>query len=349
MKTLITTVMVTIFAATVPFDVALGQTEPDQKASDVRAGLLARFQENIPRDDLEYVKSCLEQEGLSWNDTARVTRLDFGRSRQAWLVEGLGPCLAGNANGLMHLYIRVGDGWREILDDVAQSLEVCAEAVPPCRAPKPRPPGTHDWPDVALWHHGSASEGEQHVYRFNGNVYREVFCNHVNYQSPEGKRYSQPRSIPCDVPFDFVAALQNDLEYKTYLRHIKPCVEAENEGLAVKANVRVWWFDLNQLDLTRPHEALVLQPSQPCAGENDGEMFLYIRAGKSWRPILHTRGDSLMVDRQSDPWCPPQKAFPNRSSATQHWPDLIIGRNTSATERHTLCFRFDGNGYNEIQ
>ena len=33
MKTLIMTVMVTIFAATVSFDVTLGQTEPDQKAS----------------------------------------------------------------------------------------------------------------------------------------------------------------------------------------------------------------------------------------------------------------------------------------------------------------------------
>jgi hypothetical protein len=218
MKTLIMTVMVTIFAATVPFDMTLGQTEPDQKVSDVRAGLLARFQKDLPRDDLEYVKSCLEREGLSWNDTARVTRLDFGRSRQAWLVEGLGPCLAGNANGLKHLYIRVGDGWREILDDVAQSLEVCAEAVPPCPASKPRSPGTHGWPDLALWHHGSASEGEQHVYRFNGNVYKEVFCNHVNYQSPDGKSYSQPRSIPCDVPSDFVAVLQNDLEYKTVNR-----------------------------------------------------------------------------------------------------------------------------------
>ena len=144
MRTLGPTAVLTMIAALVPFDAMFGQTEPNQKVAEIPSGLLATLQHDLQKDELEEAKSCLEREGLSWNDTARVTRLDFGRSREAWLVEGLGPCLAGNANGLMHLYIRVGDGWREILDDVAQSLEVCAEAVPPCRAPKPRPPGTHD-------------------------------------------------------------------------------------------------------------------------------------------------------------------------------------------------------------
>ena len=34
-------------------------------------------------------------------------------------MEGLGPCLAGNANGLKLLYIRADKGWRKNLDIAA--------------------------------------------------------------------------------------------------------------------------------------------------------------------------------------------------------------------------------------
>jgi hypothetical protein len=294
--------------------------------------------------------SLLEREGLSWNDILRARRFDLDRPRRGWLLEGLGPCLAGNANDLKLLYIRVDDGWRKILDEFGQSLIACAQAVPPCPVPSRssrRSSSTHGWPDLALWQHGSASEGDQRVYQFNGNVYEEIACNHVNYQSLGGSSYSNPRFTPCDIPSDFLAMLQNDLEQKTYLQHLKACLE--EKGTPFEANVRIWWFDLNQYDLDRPHQGLVVQPLHPCPGGNDEEMFLYIRGDKSWRPILHTRSDSLIVDRPLDPWCPAASGSPRRSSSTHGWPDLIIGRNISATERQTVCLRFDGHVYKETQ
>jgi hypothetical protein len=350
-KTLILIVVVTAFVTMVPFGVTFAQIQPDQKAAHIPSDLLATVQHDLKKDELEDTNSCLEREGLSWDDILRAGRFDHNAPRQVWLVEGLGPCLAGNANGLTLLYIRAGSGWRKILDDITQSLALCSQAVPPCpvrRRSEPISAGTRGWPDLALWHHGSASEGEQRVYRFNGNVYKEIACNHVNYQSPDGNRYSQPRSTPCDFPSDFVAMLQNDLEHKKYLQHMKSCLEEEQKRLPAKANVRIWWFDLNQYDLNRPQQGLVVQPLHPCPGKIDGEMFLYIRAGESWRPILHSRGNSLVVDRQSDPWCPVPSASPGRSSSTQGRPDLIIGQNISPTDRRNICFRFDGKVYKEI-
>jgi len=134
-----------------------------------------RFLEDI-------AKSCLERWGLSLKEIVRATRFDLNRAEYAWLVKGLGPCLAGNANGEMLLYIRAGKGWRKILDDVGQSLEVCAQAHLPCHVPRGserRSASTHGWPDLSLYRHGSASEGDQFVYRFDGNAYKAVACNVV--------------------------------------------------------------------------------------------------------------------------------------------------------------------------
>jgi hypothetical protein len=135
MRTLRPTSVLTMIAALVPFDAMFGQTEPNQKVAEIPSGLLATLQHDLQKDELEEAKSCLEREGLSWNEIVRVTRFDLNRPQQAWLVEGLGPCLAGNANGLKLLYIRADNGWREILDDSGQSLDVCGQAVPPCRIP----------------------------------------------------------------------------------------------------------------------------------------------------------------------------------------------------------------------
>src|SRR6516165_5795166 len=87
-------------------------------------------------------------------------------------------------------------------------------------------------------------------------------------------------------------------------------------------------------------DTAVVQPLYPCPSGSDGEMLLYIRVGKSWRPILRSRSDSLMVDNPRDPWCPVVGASSRRSSVTHGWPDLIIGRNISVTERQTVCLRF---------
>jgi hypothetical protein len=351
-KTLILIVVVTTIATTVPFGMTFARTQPNQKAAHIPSDLLATVQHDLKRDELEDTNSCLAREDLSWDDILRATRFDRNTPRQVWVVEGLGPCLAGNANGLTLLYIRARNGWRKILDDVTQSLAVCSQAVPPCPAPpqsEPRSASSHGWPDLALWHHGSASEGEQHVYRFNGTAYKEIACNRVIYQGPDGERYSQPRSTPCDVPPDLVAMVQNDLEHAKYSQHMKSCLEGEEKPVSAKASVRIWWFDLNQYNLNRPEQGLVVQPLHPCPGKIDGEMFLFIRAGKSWRPILHATGDSLVVDRQSDPRCPVPSASRGRSNNTQRWPALVIGQNISSTERRNVCFQFNGNVYKEMQ
>jgi hypothetical protein len=351
-KTLILIVVVTTIADTVPFGMAFARTQPDQKAAHIPSDLLAAVQHDFKRDELQEANSCLEREGLSWDGILRATRFDRNAPRQVWLVEGLGPCLAGNANGVKLLYIRARNGWRKILDDFGQSLMVCSQAVPPCPTPyrsEPRTAGSRGWPDLALWHHGSANEGEETVYRFDGDVYKEIACYDVKYQSPDGKPYSKPRSTPCNVPPRFLAMLQIDLEHKKYLEHLKSCPEAEENNLPSNENVRIWWFDLNQYNLNWPEQGLVVQPSHPCPGKIDGEMFLFIRTGKSWRAILHTTGDTLVVDKQSDPWCPVPSASRGRSNSTQGWPDLIIAQNISPTERRNVCFRFDGNVYQEMK
>ena len=196
MRTLVLTAVFTMIAA-VPFGPMFGQTEPNQRAAEIPSDLLATLQNDLKEDELDEAKSCLEREGLSWSEIVRVTRFDLNRPRQAWLVEGLGPCLAGNANGLKLLYIRADNGWRKILDDSGQSLEVCAQAVPPCpvsSGSERRSTSTHGWPDLALWRHGSASEGDQLVYRFDGNVYKKIACSH---RSPGGNHHSEPRYSPC--------------------------------------------------------------------------------------------------------------------------------------------------------
>jgi hypothetical protein len=126
---------VTMIAVTVPLDVTFGQTTPKQEAAKIPSDLLALLQNNLKEDELEETKSCLEREGLSWGEILRATRFDLDRPRRGWLLEGLGPCLVGNANDLKLLYIRADDGWRKILDEFGQSLVLCAQAVPPCPVP----------------------------------------------------------------------------------------------------------------------------------------------------------------------------------------------------------------------
>jgi hypothetical protein len=81
---------------------------------------------------------------------------------------------------------------------------------------------------LEVWHHASASEGDQVVYQFDGSEYREIACNDVNYESPDGKSYSKPRSTPCEVPSDFLATFQNDLEHTKDLERAKSCLEAKH-------------------------------------------------------------------------------------------------------------------------
>jgi len=192
-KTLLPAVIITMLAGRM----TLAQSDRNQKAAEIPADLLATLQSDL-KDDLAETKSCLEQEGLSWNESLDAERFELNRAH-AWLVQGIGRCLAGNANSPIFLYIRAGIGWRNILY-VGQSLQICAQAHPPCPAAKGhsrKPASAHGWPDLAIWRHGSAMEGDQLVYRFDGNVYKLVGCNHVQYRNANRQSQSQPRYSSC--------------------------------------------------------------------------------------------------------------------------------------------------------
>ena len=193
------TLLLVVFITTLAGSVTLAATERKQKKADIPSDLLATLQSDL-KEDLAETKSCLEQEGLSWNESLDAEPLDLDRTHHALFVHGIRRCLAGNANSPIFLHIRAGNGWRRLLYNIGQSLQVCTKAYPPCPAvkgPKRKSGITHGWPDLAIWRHGSAWEGDQLVYRFDGDMYKLVGCTHVQYRNLNGQPDSQPRHSSC--------------------------------------------------------------------------------------------------------------------------------------------------------
>jgi hypothetical protein len=169
------------------------------KTADIPSDLLATLKSDL-KEDLAETKSCLEREGLTWNEGLDAEPLDLDRTRHALLVQGIGRCLAGNANSPVFLYISAGNGWRRLFYNIGQSLQICTKAYPPCPAvkgPKRKSAIKPGWPDLAIWRHGSAWEGDQLVYRFDGNIYKMVCCTHVQHRNPNVQSGSQPRYSSC--------------------------------------------------------------------------------------------------------------------------------------------------------
>jgi hypothetical protein len=151
------TLLLVVFITTLAGSVTLAATERTQKA-DIPSDLLTTLQSDL-KEDLAETKSCLEREGLTWNESLNAEPLDLDRTRHALLVQGIGRCLAGNANSPIFLYIRGGNGWRRLLYNIGQSLQICTQAYPPCPAvkgPKRKSAIKRGWPDLAIWRHGSA-------------------------------------------------------------------------------------------------------------------------------------------------------------------------------------------------
>jgi hypothetical protein len=199
-KISILTIVITMIAAAVPFGVTFGQTEPDQTSDEVPSDLLATLQKDL-KEDKGY-RECLEKpDSPPLEGQVVVRRLDLNQPRKpALLLRGVMPCLGGNDNGELFLYIGAGKAWRRILHTWGQSLIVCGQAVTPCPVPRGserRSTSRHGWPDLALWRHASAWEGDQLVYQFDGNVYKAVVCHHVQGQNSNGEPYSKPRYTPC--------------------------------------------------------------------------------------------------------------------------------------------------------
>ena len=110
-QTLLSAIVVAIIAATASFSVTFGQTKQVQAADEVPPDLLATLQKDL-KTDKDYQK-CLEEESDSppLEEQIVAERLDLNRPQQpALLLRGGSPCLGGNDNGELFLYIRVANG-----------------------------------------------------------------------------------------------------------------------------------------------------------------------------------------------------------------------------------------------
>jgi uncharacterized protein YecT (DUF1311 family) len=176
-----------------------GQTEPAQETDDIPPDLLATLrtdlltedpsmhcsQQQFERDvavsdfDLTVCDVFQSRAPLPGYDatTKRLSSSVKRRQPAALLVEGQGPCAGGGNDNWDHLlYIRAGNGWRQIFDDS------CQDVFRRCTS-------THGLPDLETWHHASASEGDKVVYHFDGNAYKEIASCHV--QDEDADR------VPC--------------------------------------------------------------------------------------------------------------------------------------------------------
>ena len=170
-----------MIVAVVQFGLTSGQTQTNPRPANVPSDLLATIQSNPA------VKECIQQEHLLPDKIVRTTSFNLNRPQQAVvLVEGLGPCLSGNVNHNIWLYVRAGNGWRVVLDGIGAKLErISSDA--------------HGWPDLYLWQHDSAFDSVQVLYRYDGNVYKPTVCKVVEFADPlTAGRHAQPASRPCD-------------------------------------------------------------------------------------------------------------------------------------------------------
>ena len=111
------TLLLVVFITTLAGSVTLAATERKQKKADIPSDLLATLKSDL-KEDLAETKSCLEREGLTWNEGLDAEPLDLDRMRHALLVQGIGRCLEGNANSPVFLYIRAGNGWRRLFYNI---------------------------------------------------------------------------------------------------------------------------------------------------------------------------------------------------------------------------------------
>ena len=319
--------------------------EPAQNLAGVPPSLLAALQKDFSQAGKLEDRSCAAQ---PLTERLYARRFDLDRSQEGWLMEGLPPCLSGGDNGEKFLYISVGASWRKIPEGLGQTLAVCAQAVPPCpikKGSQTSPAGTQGWPDVALWVSPTATANAQLVYRFNGNVYKPIACNHVYYENPNTR--SKPRYSRCErrweaqktaeIPSSLLAMLKD--EVKSF----------GSECLPLEDHHAISRFDLN-----RPLEAWLVEGIDGCLRGNDnGEISLYIRADKGWRLIFSDVAQSLEVCGDTSPnrvniTCTVPRASKPASRDTRGWPDLAAFHHGSATEGDQVVYRFDGNVYEAV-
>jgi YVTN family beta-propeller protein len=171
--------------------------------TDIPSDLVAALQKDLTQDkdyDKLY-KSCFADSHTSLLAEHVVAwRLDLNRPQQIALALRGRNCLGGNDNGELYLYIQAGNGWRQLLHTWGQSLYVCAHEVPLCRLKggfERRSTSRYGWPDLAIWRHNSAHDGDQLVFHFDGKRYKAIACHRVSYQNPHGKPNLTATYSPC--------------------------------------------------------------------------------------------------------------------------------------------------------
>lgn len=171
--------VITISAA-MQFGLAFGQTDIDRNAIEIPLDLLSTLRSRPG------IRDCLQQH-FPLEKIVSTSRFDLNRPKQRIvLVEGLLPCLSGNVNHDILLYVHTGEGWRKVLDGFGGKLERVSS-------------GTRGWQDLVMWQHGSRTESVRLVYQYDGNEYKATSCKDVKFaDTATDEPFSPPKYSPCN-------------------------------------------------------------------------------------------------------------------------------------------------------
>ncbi|MEO8128776.1 MAG: hypothetical protein ABJF23_09300 [Bryobacteraceae bacterium] len=169
-----------VLSAALQIGVASGQVDTDPKAVEIPQTLRTTLRSHPA------IKECLEYEHLPLEKILSVSRFEPIQPRyQTVLAEGLLPCLSGNVNHLILLYVLIGKDWHKVLDETGAKLERL-------------PSATRGWRHLTLWQHSSAFESLNLSYQFDGTEYKPVSCKEVEFADPStGNPHPKPKSVPC--------------------------------------------------------------------------------------------------------------------------------------------------------
>jgi hypothetical protein len=172
----------------VPVVIVFLSVASGQSKSEVSAPLPPEVLTLVKADlnlNLTEMQSCVRSSGKEFEQMIRTTRKAMAPRYLAFVVEGLGPCFSGANNGPYLMYVRFGNKWRKVFDDIGNGVDFLETR-------------TNGFPDVARRQHGSAFMSVRFVYRFNGNQYDVAGCDVVWFSDPlTGKDFPKPQYEPC--------------------------------------------------------------------------------------------------------------------------------------------------------
>lgn len=158
--------------------------QPPRSASDVKKPDLPPAIRGLLQPE---IADCLTATGRRIDDAIRVTSTKLsGKNERSWIVEGLGPCLAGANNGPIWVFAPLAGTWRNVLYDIGQTLRKLTNR-------------TNGWYDLELLKHDSAFASIYLVYQFDGSGYQPVRCFVLRFPfEGDDKVSSKPVRERCD-------------------------------------------------------------------------------------------------------------------------------------------------------